>query len=567
MQFSLFLQSKQAKYHSKVNQFYQRRIYVQNGSIEKLLLLPKLSSLEIILAWIPDSIAILRLNSFKDHQHLLWISFESNSQLTRIESEAFSFSSLQSIVIPSTVQILGLRCFSSCQSLSSISFESNSQLTRIESDAFCRSSLQSIIIPSTVQILGSSCFSSCQSLSSISFESNSQLTRIESNAFSSSSLQSILIPSTVQILGSSCFSSCESLSSISFIHPSQLKTIESLPFDRQNFVVMIPSTIRFVGFDAIPNHFQISIADGDFCVEFDRWQQLRESGIFVDFRRILRIDSDFHGQNDYQIDLSAFEERSVLDELDGNLSEIYERNEDGSLVIVNSKNGFDSKESLAVEIENLLNLFHPCILSPIGFIFGQDSTISGELKIVGLYSEGISLSEVISENPVWWTATAKAKAVAGIVLGLRFAHSLGLIHGHLNSTNIRFDMDHRIQIADFCRIGREAGESEKDREILSGERWSPYLDVRGFGLILFEIIVGHPMMLSGVANNQITLPSDVPMFVSNLIEAGQSSGCRQSFNGIFNVLKNYDFRIMSGVDLGDVLTFISWVESFESSLQ
>jgi hypothetical protein len=386
------------------------------------------------------------------------------------------------------------------------------------------------------------------------------LTRIESNAFSYSSLQSIIIPSTVQILGSECFSDCESLSSISFDHPSQ--------FGGQNFVVIIPSTIRFVAFDAIPNRFQISIADCDSCVEFNRWQQLRRSGISVDFRRILRIDSEFHGQNDYLIDLSAFEEGSVLDEIDVNLSEMYERSEDGSLVIVNSMNGFESKESLIVEIEHQLNLSHPCILSPIGFIFGPeltDLTVSSELKIVRLYSEASSLSEIISENPVWWTATAKAKAVAGIVLSLRFAHSLGIIHGHLNSTNICFDMDHQIQITNFCRNGLEVSESEKDRDILSSERWSPHLDIHGFALILFEIIVGYPMMLSGVANSQTTLPADIPMFVSELIKAGQSpkSRAQQTFNHILHILKGNNFEILSGVDSADVFTFIHWVESFE----
>jgi hypothetical protein len=47
--------------------------------------------------------------------------------LTRIESSAFSSSSLQSIIIPSTVQILGFSCFSYCKSLSSISFAHPSQ--------------------------------------------------------------------------------------------------------------------------------------------------------------------------------------------------------------------------------------------------------------------------------------------------------------------------------------------------------------------------------------------------------------------------------------------------------
>jgi hypothetical protein len=175
------------------------------------------------------------------------------------------------------------------------------------------------------------------------------------------------------------------------------------------------------------------------------------------------------------------------------------------------------------------------------------------------------LSEVISENPIWWTATAKAKAVAGIVLALRFAHSLGLIHGHLNTKNICFDLDHRIQITEFCGIGLEVGENEKEKGVLSSEGWSPDQDICEFALILFEIIVGHSMMLSGVANSQTTLPTDVPMFVSQLIETRQSRGFGmvQSFNDIFDILKKNDFKILSGVDSADVLTFIHWIESFE----
>jgi hypothetical protein len=134
-----------------------------------------------------------------------------------------------------------------------------------------------------------------------------------------------------------------------------------------------------------------------------------------------------------------------------------------------------------------------------------------------------------------------------------------------SSKNIRFDLDHRIQITDFYRIGLEVCESEKERDILSSERWSPHLDVRGFALILFEILFGYPMMLSGVWNDPITIPTNVPMFVVKLIEAGQSPGSQrqQTFNDIFNILKGNNFEVVSGVDSTDVLTFIDWVESFE----
>jgi hypothetical protein len=96
--------------------------------------------------------------------------------LTRIESEAFYESSLESILIPMNVEILGSKCFSSCESLSSIVFESNSHFTRIEWEAFYGSSLESILIPMKVEIVGSKCVSYYESLSSITFESNSHLT-------------------------------------------------------------------------------------------------------------------------------------------------------------------------------------------------------------------------------------------------------------------------------------------------------------------------------------------------------------------------------------------------------
>jgi hypothetical protein len=56
-------------------------------------------------------------------------------------------------LIPRNVEIVGSYCFSSCKSLSSITFESNSHLTRIESEAFSSSSLQSILILSTILFL------------------------------------------------------------------------------------------------------------------------------------------------------------------------------------------------------------------------------------------------------------------------------------------------------------------------------------------------------------------------------------------------------------------------------
>jgi hypothetical protein len=409
----------------------------------------------------------------------------------------------------------------SYSSLSAITFESNSRLTRIESKAFDQSSLSLVIIPRNVEILGSKCFSFCESLSSITFESNSHLTRIESEAFSSSSLQSILIP----------------------------------------------STILFIASDALNFASQIKFIDGDSCPEFDQWLELKRVDIALDFRRIQRVGFDVWCLGDYIVNLSGFEERSIIRALDEVPNEIYDRIEDEFLVFVKSKPHSDNSEESEIEneVEKLINLRHPCIAAPIGFVVPIESGHRKELKIVRLYLEGCSLLEVLSVNPLWWTSTVKAKAIAGIVLALRFAHSLGLVHGHLTGNNILFDSDHCIQIVDFSPILLEFDESESESEeetqlvAFSDEKWTPEMDIRAFASILFELMFGcRPQ-------SETCIPTGIPYFVSTIIETGLSSisGTSYSFNTILKILKQNHFKIEDGVDSAEVSRFVSWVESAE----
>jgi hypothetical protein len=84
---------------------------------------------------------------------------------------------------------------------------------------------------------------------------------------------------------------------------------------------------------------------------------------------------------------------------------------------------------------------------------------------------------------------------------------------------------------------------------LTGERWSRDADLRGYALILFEIIFCHPPTLSEVVNDETNLPSDILIFVRELLFADEpiESGLGQSFSDIFDVLKNSDFGIVSGM--------------------
>jgi serine/threonine protein kinase len=178
---------------------------------------------------------------------------------------------------------------------------------------------------------------------------------------------------------------------------------------------------------------------------------------------------------------------------EGFLTQMYQGCDNGLEIIVKSMNVSVCVDIAHVErrIENLMNLRHPCISSTVGVVLPSSLQ---ELQIVGQYSSGGSLSEVISASPEWWTPTAQVKAIVGIVLSMRFAHSFGLLHGHLTEDNVVFDDSGLIQICDFCvkSFSEFGGRSEGIAEVggFSGESWRPAADVRAFTELLSRIVIG-----------------------------------------------------------------------------
>jgi serine/threonine protein kinase len=210
-----------------------------------------------------------------------------------------------------------------------------------------------------------------------------------------------------------------------------------------------------------------------------------------------------------------------------------------------------SKSQIESETANLVSFRHPLIASPIGF---AESTAPRRLEIARQYAAGGSLAEVLSDTPAWWTPTAKAKAIAGIALGLRFAHSLGLMHGDLKASNVFFDADRRIQITDFNPIRLQTGAAEP----FSGEGWTPAADVCAFASLLSEIAVGRPGAQPGAA-------APVSAFVSAIIEGGQSPSptAKRSFADLLQNMRANGFAILGGVDAAEVCVFVDSVESSE----
>jgi hypothetical protein len=114
---------------------------------------------------------------------------------------------------------------------------------------------------------------------------------------------------------------------------------------------------------------------------------------------------------------------------------------------------------------------------------------------------------------------------------------------------------------DFNSIRLQGSETECCTRIggFSGERQTPKVDIYGFASILFEIVFGRPVQC------ELYLPTDVPYFISKIIETGPSlsSKPQYSFHDVFEILKLNDFKIPDDVDSEEVSTFVSWVDFVE----
>jgi serine/threonine protein kinase len=281
----------------------------------------------------------------------------------------------------------------------------------------------------------------------------------------------------------------------------------------------------------------------------------------------------------------------------GNQCKLYRHLSDGSAIVVtlidhfDVQNGRESENRLQIEneIEKLMNLKHSCVAAPFGFVVSSTWT---ELKIVRTYFPIGSLEEVLQTSPAWWTMTMKSIAVVGIVLGLRFVHSFGLVCMNLKPSNILFDGSHHVQIVDivpnqaalYCRENFDERTRKAKRvpskfvapEVLIGHKPTQKADIYSFALILFSIVVGHHMFEEtddrGCCAEKLLIVDDdaIPRFVSGFVHQLILSGLspnpndRPSSNDIIEILKNNNFRIVEEIDSEAVRAFFDSVESSES---
>ncbi len=150
------------------------------------------------------------------------------------------------------------------------------------------------------------------------------------------------------------------------------------------------------------------------------------------------------------------------------------------------------------EAKAAANLTHPNIVSIYDWGQGKQTYF-----FVMEYVDGRTLSSVLRDGPL--DPARAAQVAADIAAALEFAHRRGVIHRDVKPGNVLLDESGQVKVADFG-IARAIGTSEDltqtgsvmgtatyfSPEQAQGYAVDPRSDVYSLGVVLYEMVVGHP---------------------------------------------------------------------------
>ncbi|KAK8845713.1 hypothetical protein M9Y10_020631 [Tritrichomonas musculus] len=241
---------------------------------------------------------------------------------------------------------------------------------------------------------------------------------------------------------------------------------------------------------------------------------------------------------------------------------------------------FDEKDLSKIKI--ILKFRFPSILNVIYFSPHDFDNKPNPVLVMDIALNG-KLSKFLETKPNQkWTNTKKLINIYGIAAGMRYLHSLNIVHRKLQLSSILLDDSLYPIISNLKFIKNEFDEVDsKDQEIFtkpayvapeiwSCKRYDKRSDVYAFSMIIYEILT-NKKPFQGVASvdqirNHVVIKNyrpkfndSVPKCYQELIKQCWSSNPeeRPNFSDIMDLLKDYSKFILDKVDMKEYSHYIN----------
>ena len=183
-----------------------------------------------------------------------------------------------------------------------------------------------------------------------------------------------------------------------------------------------------------------------------------------------------------QQDFKQFELLDVIKEDTHSSVLLFENKSNQKLIVIKKRELHDSGFT---EAKLLTPLKHPNIVNILGTSENKRNYI-----IVMEYLNGGNLQDRLVQAIKWQEFLPMGQQMAS---GMKFAHNNRIMHGNLRPSNILFDNNGQIKLADFGLEEHYSKVHNKENWYrLSAEKISPKLDIFSIGVIYYQMLVGLP---------------------------------------------------------------------------
>ncbi|KAK8881293.1 hypothetical protein M9Y10_004028 [Tritrichomonas musculus] len=309
---------------------------------------------------------------------------------------------------------------------------------------------------------------------------------------------------------------------------------------------------------------------------------------FIDYYSDEDYDEDSEGENNFE-DLNKFEEQFLI--CATSKSKVYQ------ILNKETKNIFAAKiydaespqfnEKDLSKIKIILKFHYPSVLNAICFSPHDFDGKTNPVLVMGFAANG-KLSKFLETKPnPRWTNTKKLINIYGIAAGMRYLHSLNIVHRKLQLSSILLDYLLYPIITNLKFIKNEFDEVDSNDgeiftkpayvapEIWSGKRYDKRSDVYAFSMILYELLTNEKPF-QGITNvnqimNHVVIENYRPKFNESIPECYQEliKKCwssnpdeRPEFSDIIDLLKRDSKFILEGVNKNEYFQYIRYLHQY-----